>query len=324
MKVVKSKKNVPVEYQFRPVFFSLIDYRNNYFMSSDPNKIVEFYNGFENRDQLINWMTERAKGIANIHEVDGEKNIIVVIPTANFSGKYAIECKENIFKGLHLIFVESGEIPDFYFNYAHNCNIGIRKAMEYNPKWIIVSNDDMKKIDDVTILKRELLSLDSSTFDAVFVRTENKLPKKGKIARPNFFYKFTQILRFKYFSKERKEIREKFHIFYLPVPLSTVAYKYLFTGGKTMLVFKDLIILSLNFVKNEDCIVFDETFINDSEDNDLAIRLRNRGKTTSINYSIKSIGAISLGISVNRLLRSLASEAYLNDKLEKFLNLKST
>ena len=45
--------------------FSLVDYRNNYFTSNDPDKIIEFYNSFENRDQLIQWMKERAKGIAN-------------------------------------------------------------------------------------------------------------------------------------------------------------------------------------------------------------------------------------------------------------------
>ena len=29
------------------LFFSLVDYRNNYFTSDYPNKIIEFYNGFE-------------------------------------------------------------------------------------------------------------------------------------------------------------------------------------------------------------------------------------------------------------------------------------
>ena len=34
-------------------------------------------------------MKERPKGIANIHEVEGNKDIIVVIPTADYNGKYA-------------------------------------------------------------------------------------------------------------------------------------------------------------------------------------------------------------------------------------------
>ena len=127
------------------LFFSLVDYRNNYFTSDDPNKIIEFYNSFGNRDQLIQWMRERPKGVANIHEVDGDKEIIVVIPTADFNGKYAKECRENIFKGLHMVFVESGGRVDFYFNFAHNCNVGLKKAMDYNPKYIIFTADDRYK-----------------------------------------------------------------------------------------------------------------------------------------------------------------------------------
>ncbi len=157
MIVTNNRKKCSVTYSEVPLFFSLVDYRNNYFTSDDPNKIIEFYNGFENREQLIWWMKERPKGVANIHEVEGDKDIIVVIPTADFNGKYAKECRENIFKGLHIIFVESGEIPDPYFNGAHNVNIGIKKAMEYNPRWIVFSNDDVYKIDSVEKLKRENL-----------------------------------------------------------------------------------------------------------------------------------------------------------------------
>ena len=76
----------PFEKSNSDLLFSLVDYRNNYFTSDDPNKIIEFYNGFENRDQLIQWMRERPKGSATIHEVEGDKDIIVVIPTADFSG----------------------------------------------------------------------------------------------------------------------------------------------------------------------------------------------------------------------------------------------
>ena len=168
MAIRSCKKQSHVNHENFTLFFSLVDYRNNYFNSDDPNKIIEFYNGFENRDQLIQWMKERPKGVATIHEVDGDKDIIVVIPTADFNGKYAKECRDNIFKGLHIIFVESGEVPDPYFNYAHNCNVGIRKAMEYMPKWVVVSNDDMVKIDDVGLLKSKLHEISADYTSAVF------------------------------------------------------------------------------------------------------------------------------------------------------------
>ena len=144
--IQNSRQRCVLERYDDDLFFSLVCYRNNLFTSNDPEKIIEFYNGFENRDQPVQWMKERPKGNSYIHEVEGEKDIIVVIPTLDFNGKYAVNCRENIFKGLHIIFVESGEKDDFYFNYAHNCNMGIKKAMEYNPKWVVVSNDDIHRI----------------------------------------------------------------------------------------------------------------------------------------------------------------------------------
>ena len=62
----KSRLFCPLNQNVSELFFSLVDYRNNYFTSDDPDKIIEFYNDFENRDQLIQWMKERPKGIANI------------------------------------------------------------------------------------------------------------------------------------------------------------------------------------------------------------------------------------------------------------------
>ena len=173
IKVCKLRYSISITND-KPLFFNLVDYRNILFTSNDLEKIIEFYNGFDNRDQLIQWMKERPKGVSYIHEVDGDNDIIVVIPTADFNGKYAINCRENIFKGLHMIFVESGGKDDFYFNYAHNCNVGIKKAMEYNPKWVVVSNDDMYKIDEVSILIDELHKIDPIFLISILYLHQNK------------------------------------------------------------------------------------------------------------------------------------------------------
>ena len=87
--------------------------------------------------------------------------------------QYAKGCRESIFKGLHIIFVESGW-GDFYFNYAHNCNLGIKKALEYDPNWIVISNDDMYKIDDVKILSEQLKRLSSSEKCIVYLEPPGK------------------------------------------------------------------------------------------------------------------------------------------------------
>ena len=201
--VDSSRKKCLVDYNEKPLFFSLVDYRNNYFTSNDPKRIIEFYNGFENRDQLIRWLKERPKGVANIHEVEGDKEIIVVIPTADFTGKYARECRENIFKDLHIVFVESAELPDPYFNYAHNCNVGIRKAMEYNPKWIVVSNDDMHAIDDISVLNEKLKAMDNNKFSAIFINESKYHSIITRISKPGVMRNYFSLIKF--FLNYRKE-----------------------------------------------------------------------------------------------------------------------
>jgi hypothetical protein len=40
------------------IFFTLMDYRNNLFTSNDPIDLYRFYNSFEDKESLIEWMKE--------------------------------------------------------------------------------------------------------------------------------------------------------------------------------------------------------------------------------------------------------------------------
>ena len=311
------------------IFFSLVDYRNNLFTSNDPKKIMEFYDGFDNRDQLIQWMRERPKGVSYIREFDGDKDIIVVIPTADYNGKYARECRENIFKGLHIIFVESGGRDDFYFNYAHNCNLGIKKAMEYNPKWIVLSNDDMYKRDEVDVLINELKNTDNSKIMMCYVKlieATNRVAKQQGIIGSNF--RIIRILLSYVIPDLRKKIliEKKLKIFYARYLNNFVNRLYIkklfyFYG------FGPIGIFSSYFIKQRPNFkLFDETFINASEDVDLSIetsQMVSEGKVNFLNYKIGSFRGSSLGRSIARGFRDESSAAYFNYKLEnKFYNSK--
>jgi len=309
-----SRKRCPFEKpEKEELFFSLMDYRNNLFTSNDPNKIIEFYDGFENRDELVEWMRERPKGASYIYEVEGNKDIIVVIPTADFNGKYAKECRENIFKGLHMIFVESGEIPDPYFNGAHNVNVGIKRALKYSPKWIIYSGDDMYKIDDVDVLK-ELLKIDPAKVDIVFPVQGNYHTLPMYIGKKNFVYELYRFLS----DYQVWHLYRKFNI----------KYFYAFHNYKSKVVFKkirgtDFIctvafgIFSANYVRKKNGIIFDETFINEHEDLDLSFRLLLSGANVHrINYRIGAYKGSSLGMGRDRGLRQVAGRAYFNYKFE--------
>ncbi|MGC8725978.1 MAG: hypothetical protein ACP5RS_05330, partial [Thermoplasmata archaeon] len=193
-----------VEYNKPSLFFSTMDYYNTLFTSNNPKDILKFYSLFEDSESLINWMKERPWGYHNIIEVQGNKEIIVVIPTADYNGEYAKRCREVIFKGLHIIFVESGNYHDPYFNYAKNANFGVKKAIEYNPKWIIISNDDMYKIDDVDILKKQLASIDSNSIGVVYAYPTNYHSYKVYLSRFTFLSKLFFFIRNKYIKSRLK------------------------------------------------------------------------------------------------------------------------
>ena len=302
--------------------FNLADYRNSFFTSNDPNKIIDFYYGFEDRDELIQWMKERPKGVANIYEIEGDRDIVVVIPTADFSGDYAKECRENIFKGLHMVFVESGGKEDFYFNYAHNCNMGIKKAMEYNPKWIVISNDDMIYHSSSLFLLSELNDIDNTKIDCVFAKPTSYHSYLTFIARIRPQY-LVRLMVSK--NKDYGKLLKKFSVKYNASPKRQRIFDELYQ----ILYFKRLHglyqigsfgIISGFYLQSIKDNLFDETFINYYEDLDVSLRFfRSPQRIAFINYLIEDIIGGTIGKGYLRMLRSFASLVYLNNKL-KFKN----
>ena len=308
------------------LFFSLAGFHNDMFTSNDPEKIIEFLNGFSNRESLVQWMKDRPKGRPYIHEVEGEKKVIVVIPTADFNGKFAKECRENVFKGLHIVFVESGAPADFYFNFSHYVNAGIKKAMEYNPNWIVVAGDDMRKIDDPEILVEALSKIDPLQVQVVFTKSspDRYHSKPAYFGRPNFLGKMylswirhTRLAPYDFWIYLHKwnGLIEKFGINVILLPRHFVS-KIFFTRIKPVILTMSLSIFSCSFVKSEKCNVFNETFINGAEDWDLCWRIFRKGiSSTSIQFIDYEIGEQSggtLGTGGVRAIRDIANVAYFN------------
>ena len=300
-------------------FFSLVDYRNNLFTSGDPNKITEFYNSFENRDHLIQWMKERPKGVANILEVNGNTDIIVVIPTTNFNGKYAIECRENIFKGLHIIFVESGGSGDFYFNFAHNVNVGIKKAIEYNPDWIVYSNDDIEKMSSPSILVSELKRYNDSNKNLILVKNRHVSPKcyvSVRSKRTSFFDIYMNWKWSNYFRGVK--ILNKFGVHYYFIcgtPSLFYSHKSKFINTGSFCCYKG------SFCKLRNGKIYDESIINSTEDLKLGMLLTAKTKEYSFlrKYNIKNLGGRALGSGQVRWIRGLSGQIYLDFQLRSNL-----
>jgi len=297
------------------LFFSLVDYRNNLFTSNDPTNIMEFYDGFRNPDELIEWMRERPKGASYIHEVEGDKYIVVVIPTADFNGKYAKECRENIFKGLHIVFIESGGRDDFYFNYAHNCNLGIKKAMEYNPKWIVLSNDDMYKIDDVDVLKEQLHNIEEKNYNVAFTKPSEYHSALSRIIMVNSFYNLFHLITNYDAGRVRVKQYIKFNIKFTSMKSKYAPIFSFPRKGYKFIEVLDFLILSYRFVEQTGGYIFDETYINAREDVDLSLKISLGGeKFAVIDYQIGDYIGSNIGINDSRWIRDVANLCYFNFK----------
>ena len=300
-------------------FADIMFIQNNLYESKDYKHLLEFYNIFNNEDEIVKWMKRRPSGTYRLKVVFGDPDIVVVIPTIDHENRFSNNCLNNIFKGLTIIFVESGK--NLYFNFAHNVNAGISKAIELGAKWIIVSNDDKNKVDESNVLVNELSSLDNNLEQILVPRTDHggyimKYRKNTELIKP--------ILKsFKpYFSVEEKfGIYYRFYIYEKSLLGKIISRLFL----KKIVEIKFLgsfFILSSNYCKNNNNEVFDETYVNGFEDVDLALRqIYSNNTIKGINYAIGDIGGQSLGTGELRShYRGILNRTYFNWKDGKMLN----
>jgi hypothetical protein len=280
-----------------------LDELNRLFTSKNVDDVIKFYDHFDTPEQLIEWMKNRPGAPMKIYEVEGDKDIVIVIPTANHEGEFAKNCANNIFKGQQIVFVESNG-P--FFNYARSCNYGLKYALRYKPSWVVISNDDITKIDPMSLLKNKLLNLNGDIISAK--------PTNNGHFRASYLVKSTAF--FKIFNKLKRpsfdHIFSNFGILYFG---RTYRHKVL-----DMLFYKKINILPINsafiifsqkFLTSKNGEVFDEVCINSSED--LLMWLNNStAKFVFIDMSIQDLVGSSLGNLPARTFRDLNSLIYFN------------
>lgn len=287
------------------------EYLNKLYISKDFHDIIKFYYSFDNKEEIINWMKRRPKMKPNLVELnkDADNYAIVIIPTIDSNGKWLKNDKE-IFDGLHIIFAENeNKKPNPYFDYAFSVNTGIAKALEYKPKWIIVSNDDMFKIDDISKLIDELK--ESENYDALFFPKSTAYSNEVTIAKPRLIniYRLFFYWRRNYRRIENK-LKLKFEV--LDFKNKGYIYKNLMYNRKIKVKHHQgcFIVINTDFIASMNGKLFDDTFINGHEDTWLYYKhLQNRNFKLS-NFNIGIYIGSSLGIGFNRYFQEIANEIY--------------
>ena len=294
----------------------------NLFRSGSQDDIRKFIGEFSSSPDLIRWMKTRPTGNVNVIEVKGNKDIAVIIPTANASGKIARNCQDTIFKGLSIFFVESG-INDPYFNYARSCNRGIEAAKEKGFRWIIVSNDDMIAIDPVSKLMSGLGDIEehSVIFTKPYGKYHSYQVKVGKRSNLKLLYHLTHGYGGLSLYKLEVEIQKKFQSLYT---LENMSIWHRFFNHETVRFVNigSFGIFNSNFLEKRSWKLFDETYINGIEDADLSLSIRkDKIDFGFMNFRIGDMIGSSLGgYSDNRLTRDFINLVYFNSKHAGYLS----
>ena len=293
-----------------------LDELNRLFTSKNVEDVIKFYDHFDTAEQLIEWMKNRPSAPMKIYEVEGEKDIVVVIPTANHEGELAKNCANNIFKGQQIVFVESNG-P--FFNYARSCNFGLKYALKYNPKWIILSNDDVYRTDGITELINKIEKVDSEKYEVIWINSSFYHSNKVSLCLPAVFlgayYKLDK------FKNKRYSLYKKFSANIFVRNLN--GYFGLRVLFKPLVKFDsigDFSIFNADLIRKKEKI-FDKNFINSDEDIYLSYLLfKEKIHTARITFNVESYAGKSLGMNRARDARGIINDIYLNSLIKSDFN----
>ncbi len=278
------------------------------FSSNEPELVERVYS--LGRDKIISWMRRRKRAKIEFSETEGDAEVVVVVPTANARGCRAREVVE-VFNPLRVIFVESnGPL----FNYAMSVNAGVSRALNYSPKWIVISNDDVhgrdpakKLLDELSTTDKGLVMASSSSYHTYpvslievrpyFLKGMKFIGKALRLPPAEVYADLT--LRY----GKALGIRTLTVINSMLGPLKKVAGEVkmeVINAGSFMVVNRR--------VANEK--LLDETFINGYEDVLFSMKMKDDFEV--IQFDIDEERGGSLGFGKMRFLKAYVNEVYLN------------
>ena len=292
------------------------------YTSNNFQDIIRFYNNFDNKNRLIEWMKNRPKIMPNL--VDYGSNTvhsnyaIVVIPTIDSNGKWA-KTDRKIFENLRIIFAENkNRKPSKYFNYAFAVNAGVKAALDYNPQWIIISNDDIFKIDNLTKLIRDLKH--SEKYDTLFFPKSNTYSNDVVAAKPEVI---NLIRPFSSWRRDYAHIVKKFDLKFEILNFNEHGFIYKNILYKPIIKINhhqgNFIVINSDFINSMGNKIFDSTFINGHEDTWLSYKYLQSSNFKLSNFNIGAYTGSSLGTGINRAFREIANEIYFEHIIEKYV-----
>ena len=289
---------------------------DNLYASNDINDIIRFYYCFDEVEELIKWSRSRPSADINVIEIGGNSDIVFIIPTPDVKDKLTLSLLDSI-KNFHTILVES---KGKYFNYAKSVNKGVSIALKYNPKWIIVSNNDIVIEDNIRKLYSELIEIDNKKVSALI----------GAGGSDSFnLCKFTFLSNILIFTKYKEKLNilkkfySKFFIYNYSKFFNMLCNPIVLV--RNLSFFGQFLIVSPHYMMGKGGRLFDETYINGVEDVDVLLDVLSNGYYRPIHFKIKHLIGASLGRDEKRVWRNYFNIVYLNYKINRnFIKIDKT
>jgi GT2 family glycosyltransferase len=307
---------------------------------------VDFYDSFNSVSEMMEFFYSRKRPSVNtlFTPSDNKSSITAVIPTKSAQDLPFKELPRKLSK-INVLWVESSG-PFFNFSYA--MNIGIRKALEMGSEFIMLTNDDILPMDDISnidiIVKRmkekydifipqiynsnlfisPVQSIYRQSFITAHYLKGNHKPKGDEIDKVMDIRMLVQNLGIYSNPYIMKYIilRENDPVLAGQSSILTRKVKEFALRGVNKLLIKINNVQPISIVKSSllESENFDESFVNGGEDVDLSIRLSLRGARVGyLDERFHHYGGNSLGTNIERILKNTIPEILiLGYKLKKY------
>ena len=132
------------------------EFLKNLYYHGTVSDLTVFYNHFHSIEELLEFFRSLPKGPVHLHQfnVADSVNVICVVPTPDVKDENTVK----FIKGMSPISIVAVESSGPFFNFAHSMNIGIEEALKKQPKWIILSNNDISPATSTSNLSQEYSS----------------------------------------------------------------------------------------------------------------------------------------------------------------------
>jgi GT2 family glycosyltransferase len=225
----------------------------------------------------------------NIITIDGNHDFIIIVPTKNIKSKLAedfiTKIKSISYFNPMIIMIESSGNE---FHFSKNMNLGIKHALKYSPRYIALSNDDVRPLEedwDYNLI-RKIVENKLAYISPLFIDNGgNKvgpninMPSYSMILLFTTFYQFIPFFTFPFIRKVSTILSNK---------EDKIPKERTFSGIINSQPFSIFDANILKFVRG-----FDEEFINGCEDFELTLRIYSLGLTVGYDTTVKFLNLLS-------------------------------